>query len=258
MAAADIDYSALSAGAASAADEALDALLTIRPGAPDARMAKLVVFDLDKTLVSNDTTVSWTNFLYDVGMTTDDFYRRLNEQMVKDYRAGTLDIRRYYEQAAGIVAGIPLSTLIPLVDRFVEERVTPLIYPAGFALIRRCRALSIRTCILSASAAYLVRRVALRFGLDEEAALGVEFVEKNGALTTELSGEPTFQEGKVARIAEWMAQRGLSAQDLLFYTDSRNDLPLCRAAADACLVNPDPVLEAAGVQAHWRVLRWRL
>lgn len=258
MAVADIDSSALSAGAASAADEALDALLTIRPGAPDARMAKLVVFDLDKTLVSNDTTVSWTNFLYDVGMTSDDFYRRLNEQMVKDYRAGTLDIRSYYERAAGIVAGIPLSTLVPLVDRFVEERVAPLIYPAGVALMNRCRARGIRACILSASAGYLVRRVALRFGLDPDAALGVEFVEKNGALTTELAGEPTFQEGKVARITEWMAQRQLCAEDMLFYTDSRNDLPLCRAAADACLVNPDPVLEAEGAKAHWRVLRWRL
>lgn len=118
-------------------EEALDALLTIHPGQPDARPAKLAVFDLDKTLVSNDTTVSWTNFLYDVGITADPFYRRWNEQMVKDYRAGTLDICRYYERAVEAVAGIPLATLLPIVDRFVEERVAPLIYPAGAALVKR-------------------------------------------------------------------------------------------------------------------------
>ena len=45
---------------------------------------------------------------------------------------------------------------------------------------------------------------------------------------------------------------------LLFFTDSRNDLPLAERAGYTVCVNPDAVLESAARKNGWKVAEWKL
>ena len=68
-----------------------------------------------------------------------------------------------------------------------------------------------------------------------------------------------MREGKVVRLREWLAARGLPAATAgrrpRFYSDSINDLPLLQAVARAVVVDPDARLLAHAQAQGWTVLR---
>ena len=56
---------------------------------------KLVVFDLDQTLIACDSSQLWIDYLYDEGIVTDPRFKEENDRMVAEYHKGTLDIAAY-------------------------------------------------------------------------------------------------------------------------------------------------------------------
>ena len=69
---------------------------------------------------------------------------------------------------------------------------------------------------------------------------------------------PTYQQGKVVRVEQWLAEQSVSWSDfdrISVYSDSINDLPLLARATDAVATNPSPALEAVATERGWRLLR---
>ncbi len=63
-----------------------------------------------------------------------------------------------------------------------------------------------------------------------------------------------MREGKIERLLEWLAQRGLKLSDFReswFYSDSNNDLPLLSHVTHPVAVKPDPVLAAHARYKGW-------
>ena len=105
-------------------------------------------------------------------------------------------------------------------------------------------------------------------------AIGIDLATKDGIPTGEVVGTPSFREGKIVRLAEWLEMKnrtgyfneGASATaatpvtpaDVFFFTDSRNDLPLALHAGGCALVNPDPTIRAEGLKRGWPVLAWKV
>ena len=94
-------------------------------------------------------------------------------------------------------------------------------------------------------------------------ALGVENLiavelerDANDWITGEVRGTPSMREGKVKRMDEWLAARGLSwdGVDATFYSDSMNDVPLLERVNHPVATNPDPRLRALAQQKGWRIL----
>ena len=72
----------------------------------------------------------------------------------------------------------------------------------------------------------------------------------------EIDGVPSAREGKVQRVAQWLAERGLDWQDvdLHFYSDSMNDLPLLEKVQHPVATNPDDRLRALAQERRWPIL----
>ena len=69
---------------------------------------------------------------------------------------------------------------------------------------------------------------------------------------------PSFREGKIARVHDWLHGLGLSLSGFehsVFYSDSTNDLPLLETVHEPVATNPSPALEAIALQRGWRILR---
>ena len=83
-------------------------------------------------------------------------------------------------------------------------------------------------------------------------------LERNaqGWITGEIKGTPSFREGKVTRVGQWLAARGLDWADveMSFYSDSMNDLPLLEKARHPVATNPDARLRQLATQRGWRIL----
>lgn len=233
---------------------AANALATLR--FPDGSMPRAVVFDLDETLIDGDCTLDWIEWLYVSGTTSDPIYRKVAAEMAHRYRAGTLELSWFHDAVAPACAHLSRADFERLLERFVQFEIRPKIFPAGLAQITEARTLGIPVLVISASAAFLVKPVAEMFGINLENVIGVELAEKNGVPSAEIVGTPSFRDGKIARLREWGEPRGIRPQDVIFFTDSRNDLPLARTAGWTCCVNPDDVLRGEARTRGWTILRW--
>ena len=77
-----------------------------------------------------------------------------------------------------------------------------------------------------------------------------------GWITGEIAGVPSMREGKVVRVHQWLAARGLDWLDVetTFYSDSLNDLPLLEQVVHPVATNPDPRLRTIALERGWRIL----
>ena len=74
---------------------------------------KLVVFDLDNTLIACDSSQLWIDYLYEEGVVTDPFYKEENDRMVAEYHKGTLDIAAYLRAVTPAIYGIASNARRP-------------------------------------------------------------------------------------------------------------------------------------------------
>jgi phosphoserine phosphatase len=72
-------------------------------------------------------------------------------------------------------------------------------------------------------------------------------------------GTPTFREGKIVAVNEWLASQGrrLADYESWFYSDSLNDLPLLELVTHPVAVDPDPTLRARAESRGWHIISLR-
>jgi len=77
-----------------------------------------------------------------------------------------------------------------------------------------------------------------------------------GWYTGAIRGVPSYQAGKVTRVAEWLNARGWGWDTVhtTFYSDSCNDLPLLEKANVPVATNPDARLREVALSREWRIL----
>jgi phosphoserine phosphatase len=80
--------------------------------------------------------------------------------------------------------------------------------------------------------------------------------DASGWITGEINGVPSFREGKVKRLEQWLLSREIARQEveITFYSDSTNDLPLLENVDHPVATNPSEQLKAIALQRGWRIL----
>jgi HAD superfamily hydrolase (TIGR01490 family) len=219
---------------------------------------KLVLFDLDHTLLDGDSDVLWCEFLMDRGMLVRAEFEPRNRQMEADYQAGTVSAQAFCEFYVGTLAGRSPAEWQPLREAFLHERVAPRLLVAGRDCIEAHRRAGDQIVLTTATNRYITELTAEVLGIEHLLATECE-LGADGRFTGAVAGTLNMREGKVARLHDWLAARGrrLEDEDSVFYSDSINDLPLLSVARRPHAVDPDPRLAAAAVARGWPMLRWR-
>ncbi|MCA0325151.1 MAG: HAD family phosphatase [Proteobacteria bacterium] len=218
-------------------------------------MLKLTLFDLDHTLIPIDSDHAWGEFTTRIGWTDADEFKRRNDAFYAQYQAGTLDIHEYIRFTTEPVRQRGPGAAAEAQARFMREVVGPAITPQARALVEQHRQAGAQIVIVTATNEFVTRPIAHSFGVDE--LIAVELARGPGGwYTGEIAGTPSFREGKVARVGEWLGRRGLGWADVevSFYSDSPNDLPLLEKAHHPVATNPSDELRAIAQQRGWRIL----
>ena len=218
-------------------------------------MLKLTLFDLDHTLLPIDSDYAWGEFTTRIGWTDADEFKRRNDEFYARYQAGTLDVREYVRFATDAVRRHGPGQAAEVQARFMREVVAPAVLPQARALVDAHRQAGDQVVIVTATNEFVTRPIAHAFGVQE--LIAIELVRGPGGwITGEIAGTPSFREGKVTRVAEWLHARGHDWSDveITFYSDSRNDLPLLEKAHHPVATNPDDTLRAIAIERGWRVL----
>lgn len=216
----------------------------------------LYVFDMDETLINADCAMIWNTFLVEKGIVTDTGFIDEDQRLMGLYAEGKLDMEDYLNFSMAPLTAMPKADVDALVAECVESHILALQFNHSKTLIAQLKRDNIDMVIISASVTFLVQAVGRR--LEIPVALGIDLVESNNCYTSQISGVPSYREGKVTRLNQWLAAQEKDYSEVHFYTDSINDLALCEHADFAYLVNPCPRLRlrAHANQPNWTVLSW--
>ena len=221
---------------------------------------RLTLFDLDNTLISGDSDYEWAQYLIDVGALDRDLYEQRNLAFYAQYKAGTLDINAFLAFALRPLAEHPLQQLEAWRQDFVHARILPLISPAARAQVAQEQQRSALTAIVTATNSFVTAPIAAALGVQHLIATEPER-GTDGRFTGAVAGQPSFREGKITRVHDWLSGLGhhwSQFTQTCFYSDSLNDLPLLEQVSEPVAVDPDPTLAAHAASAGWPVLSLRL
>lgn len=215
---------------------------------------KLVLFDLDNTLLAGDSDFEWGQFLIETGVLDRGEYESRNQGFYDQYKAGTLDIIAFLAFALAPLASHPRATLDAWHATFMQRRIEPMMREPARALVARHAG---NLCaVVTATNSFVTAPIARAFGIEHLLATEPE-QDGQGRFTGRVAGIPCFREGKVSRVQAWLAGLDHAAGDFderWFYSDSANDLPLLEWATHPVAVDPDDRLRAVATQRGWPIL----
>lgn len=212
----------------------------------------LAIFDLDNTLLAGDSDYLWGQFLGEIGAVDRDAYERENERFYAEYREGRLDIMEFLAFSLAPLAAHTPAVLADWHARFMREKIEPCITPAAERLIERHRAAGDTLMIITATNAFVTAPIAARLGIAELIATEPE---KDGErYTGRVAGVPSFRDGKVTRLEQWLGDHRETLDGAWFYSDSHNDLPLLERVDHPVAVDPDEPLRAHAHERHWPII----
>jgi len=217
----------------------------------------LALFDLDGTLIPGDSDHAFGEFMITLGWVDAVVHRRRNDEFYRDYLAGTLDIDAYVAFSTQAWRQRPLAEQQAASGRFIAEVIRPQMLPAAFELLQRHRDAGDLIAIVTATNEFVTRPIAEAFGVEHLLAVQLQR-DAAGAATGRVAGMPSFREGKITRVHQWLASLGHQLDDFprcVFYSDSTNDLPLLEIVSEPVATNPSPALESIARERGWRILR---
>ena len=217
----------------------------------------LCLFDLDETLLPIDSDHAWGEFITRLGWVDAAEFRRRNDAFFAQYQAGSLDIHAYIAFATE-----PLRARTPAVAeaahrQFMHEVIAPMLLPAALDLVREHQSREDLVALVTATNDFVTAPIAQAFGIADLLAVRLER-EAGGTITGRIFGTPSYREGKVTRVQEWLAERRTGWSDferISVYSDSANDLPLLERATDPVATNPSPALQTIAEARGWRILK---
>jgi len=216
---------------------------------------KLALFDLDHTLLPIDSDYAWGVFTQDIGWTDPAVFKERNDAFYEHYKAGTLDIHDYVRFATEAIRVRGAIESIAAHARFMRTVVEPALKTEALELVRGHQRAGDTVVIVTATNAFVTRPIAQAFGVEELIAVELE-TGPDGWITGAIAGTPSAREGKVVRMNEWLAARGLDWDrvEATFYSDSVNDLALLEQVDHPVATNPDARLRAIAQERGWRIL----
>jgi HAD superfamily hydrolase (TIGR01490 family) len=220
------------------------------------RVTRLALFDLDHTLIPLDSDFAWGQFTTSLGWTDAHDFTLRNDAFYQQYKAGTLDIAEYVRFATAALCQQGATKSEAAHAEYMRAVIQKAIQPQALDLVRAHQAAGDAVVIVTATNEFVTRPIAAAFGVAELIAIDLQRDPSTGWFTGEIAGTPSFREGKVGRMDQWLADRGWQWAELesTFYSDSINDLPLLEKVTHPVATNPDQRLRAIALARGWRIL----
>ena len=218
---------------------------------------QLALFDLDNTLLNGDSDYQWGQFLIEQGVLNGE-HTSQNKQFYQDYKDGVLDIVAFLEFQLKPLATHSRTQLDAWHQAYMQSKVRPLMTEKSRTLVEHHRQKGDLLVLITATNSFVTAPIAREFGIPHLIATDPE--EIDGKFTGRVAGIPSFKEGKVTRLNQWLEKRGEtldSFETTWFYSDSHNDLPLMQIVDRPVAVNADPILADHAKAKGWPVMSLR-
>jgi HAD superfamily hydrolase (TIGR01490 family) len=222
-------------------------------------MTQIALFDLDHTLLPCDSDYEWGQFLARIGVVDGKYYAQQNERFYQDYKDGKLDIQEFLRFALKPLSEHSRAQLQEWHKAFMQEVIVSQLHQKAMDLVKRHQDAGDLCCVVTATNSFVTRPIVESFGIAHLVATEPATAGDNplANFTGEVKGIPSFREGKLQRVHDWLATQHLVLDQLpksYFYSDSMNDLPLLEKVSNPVATNPDTRLRDEASKRHWPIL----
>ncbi len=217
-------------------------------------MARLALFDLDKTVLSINSGTLWVRREVALGHLSKRTALRAAAWLAR-YHFGFASAEAMVEEAVTHIAGTSAVELKQRTHQFFLEEVRGRYRPGALQAIEQHRASGARLVMLTSSTTYLADLVGAELGFDRVLANTLE-VDASGLHTGRVTGGVCFGAGKLPHARREGDVSGVGLSEMVFYTDSFSDLPVLEAVGVPVAVNPDVRLRRTAAQRGWQTVDW--
>jgi len=218
---------------------------------------RLALFDLDGTLLPIDSDHAFGEFMVRLGWADGAEFQRANDLFYAQYQAERLDVEAYIRFATSAWRERSVDEQAAASEQFTREVIAPAVHDAARLLVRQHADAGEHVVIVTATNEFITRPIAALFGVDQLIATELQR-DAEGRVTGAIQGVPSYREGKVTRVQQWLEAQGLRCADferITFYSDSTNDLPLLESVSHPVATNPAPALQRIAGERGWPILR---
>ena len=216
----------------------------------------LAIFDLDNTLLDGDSDYNWGLYLVKKGYLDEGEYKEQNQKFFEEYQVGKLDIFAFAEFQFRFLKNNTRKFLNDVRSDYINEIIKPMILKKAVDLVKQHKEVGDRLLIITATNSFITKPIGELFGIDE--LIGTDPEENEGEFTGKVKGTPSFKEGKVTRLFDWLDEKNLKLagfKKTFFYSDSHNDLALLEVVTNPVVVNGDKILLEKAQEKNWPTLK---
>lgn len=221
---------------------------------------RLVIFDVDKTLLSGNTDNLWVQFLARAKGYDAERHEKESTALWLDYKKGNIPYDQWLAHQWQALSMWSEGELSELRDQFFKESITPRIRARALEAVKGHQEAGDLVILASATHQSLIEPwgAVLDLTLGQMVTSESE-VEPDGRLSNRLKGIASLGKGKELKVRQWLERRGESwdsFSEVWFYSDSIHDLPLLERASHPIVVTPDEELLAVGTARQWPIRYW--
>jgi HAD superfamily hydrolase (TIGR01490 family) len=217
---------------------------------------RLALFDLDHTLLPIDSDHAWGEYTVTRGWRDAAVFKARNDAFYENYKIGKLNPEEYLMFATEAMRERGATESIALRADYIKAIIEKSIKKPALDLLAKHRAAGDEILLVTATNEFVTEPIAKLFGIEHLIAVQLE-KDESGWFTGRWTGTPSFKEGKVERVRQWLEARGKTWADVqhsTFYSDSMNDLPLLEKVDEPVATNPDPRLRALATERGWKII----
>ncbi|MEL0082160.1 MAG: HAD family phosphatase [Gammaproteobacteria bacterium] len=215
----------------------------------------LALFDLDNTLLANDSDYLWGEYLCNRKIVDPVDYDRQNKHFYQQYERGEMDIDEFLRFALEPLRQHSPSELLTLRDDYLASLLPAQVAPGTAALLQQHHERGDTLVIITATNRFISAPIARYLGVNHLIATLPSLTDGN--FDGGYRSPPCYQQDKLTNLNLWLATYGLNRNGSYAYSDSHNDLPLLEWADHPVAVDPDPQLRAVAEERNWPVISLR-
>jgi len=196
----------------------------IQPDTPYRQRRRMVVFDMDSTVIQNEVINDLAR-AGNVGTAVSDItHRAMN---------GEIDFKEALKERVKLLAGLPVSILEEVAE---EMELTP----GAQELVSTLKAMGFKLALVSGGFTFFAERLKDRLGFDYVFANELEI--DGGVLTGRVKGRIIDAEAKGEIVKELARREGLSREEIVAVGDGANDQIMLKNAGFGIAFNASNIL----------------
>ena len=216
----------------------------------------LAIFDLDNTLLADDSDHLWGEYLCDRGLVDEAHFRAKNDAFYEDYKLARLNIDAYLRFVLHPIKGLSQGDVDALHSDFFEDYIRDVMLPQAIECVEQHQRAGHTCMVITATSEFITAPIVRAFGIEHLIASEAELAD--GRYTGNPAGTPSFAAGKVTRLESWLSRHPKhQGSHKIFYSDSLNDIPLLEKVDEPVAVDPDETLRQEAQRRGWKIISFR-